>query len=128
MARKYLIVMLLSVFAPVIAAAQAKPTVKVTEDKPGLLKRAKVAPDSAVRLAEAAVPTGKVKSGEIEEEKGKLIYSFDIKVPGKRSRARRRRSKARGLETQGREAIAPTGAGDSARGREIGSRYLPSPN
>ena len=84
MARKYLIVMLLSLSAPVIAAAQATPTVKVTEDKPGLLKRAKIAPDSAIRLAEAAVPTGKVKAGEIEEEKGKLIYSFDIKVPGKR--------------------------------------------
>ena len=83
MARKHLVVMLLSLIAPAMAAAQATPTVKVTEDKPGLLKRAKVAPDSAIRLAEAAVPTGKVKSGEIEEEKGKLIYSFDIKVPGK---------------------------------------------
>ena len=83
MAHKPLIVMLLSVVLPVIGAAQASPTVKVTEDKPGLLKRAKIAPDSAIRLAQAAVPTGKVTAGEIEEEKGKLIYSFDIKVPGK---------------------------------------------
>ena len=37
----------------------------------------------AARLALAAVPNGKVRSGEIEEEKGKPIYSFDIKVPGK---------------------------------------------
>ena len=69
--------------APAFATAQASPAVKVTEDKPGLLKRAKITPDSATRLALAAVPNGKVRSGEIEEEKGKLIYSFDIKVPGK---------------------------------------------
>lgn len=71
--------------APVAAHAQAaKSTVKVTEDKPGLLKRAKLSPDSASALAMAAVPNGKVTKGEIEEEGGKLIYSFDLKVPGKR--------------------------------------------
>ena len=69
--------------APTLVRAQGTPTVNVTEDKPGLLKRAKIAPDSATRLALAAVPNGKVRSGEIEEEKGKPIYSFDIKVPGK---------------------------------------------
>lgn len=72
--------------APVALCAQgtaaARP-VKVTEDKPGLLKRAKISADSATKLAVAAVPNGRVTKGEIEEEKGKLIYSFDIKVPGK---------------------------------------------
>jgi uncharacterized membrane protein YkoI len=74
---------ILLAIVPSLAAAQGTPAVKVTEDKPGLLKRAKIAPDSATRLALAAVPNGKVRSGEIEEEQGKLIYSFDIKVPGK---------------------------------------------
>ena len=76
----------LSVAALVAAHAQggAAQSVKVTEDKPGLLKRAKITPDSATKVAAAAVPNGKVTKGEIEEEKGKLIYSFDIKVPGKK--------------------------------------------
>jgi uncharacterized membrane protein YkoI len=74
----------LSALLPAVAVAQAstKP-VKVTEDKPGLLKRAKISPDSATKLATAAVPNGRVTAGEIEEEDGKLIYSFDLKVPGK---------------------------------------------
>ncbi len=75
----------LTAFVPVAASAQGGASaVKVTEEKPGLLKRAKISPDSATKLALAAVPNGKVKAGEIEEEKGKLIYSFDITVPGKR--------------------------------------------
>jgi len=77
-------VLALSVLVPAGAFAQAAPSkVKVTEDKPGLLKRAKIAPDSATKLALAAVPNGKVVAGEIEEEDGKLIYSFDITVAGK---------------------------------------------
>lgn len=78
--------LILAIAAPAVVGAQggtAKP-VKVTEDKPGLLKRAKISPDSATKLAVAAVPGGRVDKGEIEEEKGKLIYSFDIKVPGKK--------------------------------------------
>ena len=66
------------------AQAPAAPKVKVTEDKPGLLARARVNPDLATATALARVPGGVVKAGEIEEEGGKLIYSFDIKVAGKR--------------------------------------------
>lgn len=85
MARALRVAFALTVLVPVVASAQGGASaVKVTEDKPGLLKRAKIAPDSATKLALAAVPNGKVKSGEIEEEDGKLIYSFDITVPGKR--------------------------------------------
>ena len=64
-------------------AGSASP-IRVAEDKPGLLERAKISADSATKLAAAAVPNGRVTSGEIEEEKGRLIYSFDITVPGKR--------------------------------------------
>ena len=66
------------------AQVPAAPKVKVTEDKPGLLARARVNPDLATATALARVPGGVIKAGEIEEEGGKLIYSFDIKVAGKR--------------------------------------------
>ncbi|MBL0172768.1 MAG: PepSY domain-containing protein [Gemmatimonadaceae bacterium] len=58
--------------------------VKVSEDKPGLLKKAKIAADSAVAIARATVPGGTISGAEIEEEDGALIYSFDIKVAGKK--------------------------------------------
>lgn len=58
-----------------------KPTVK--EERPGLLAKATISPDSAQRLALGKVPGGKVVEGEIEEEDGKLIYSFDVRVDGK---------------------------------------------
>ena len=48
-----------------------------------LKARAKISGDSATKLARAQVPNGRVQSGELEEENGKLIYSFDIKVAGK---------------------------------------------
>jgi uncharacterized membrane protein YkoI len=84
MPRAFRFALALSALVPAIALAQGTPSaVKVTEDKPGLLKRAKISPDSATKLATAAVPNGKVTAGEIEEEDGKLIYSFDLKVLGK---------------------------------------------
>jgi uncharacterized membrane protein YkoI len=50
----------------------------------GKLKaEAKISGDSAKKVALAQVPNGKIQSGEIEHEKGKLIYSFDVKVAGK---------------------------------------------
>jgi Peptidase propeptide and YPEB domain len=57
--------------------------VRIEEEKPGLLKRAKISGDSAVRIALRAVPGGHVQKGEIEEEDGKLIFSLIIKVAGK---------------------------------------------
>ena len=59
----------------------AKP---MKEEKPGLLARARVTPDSARRLAVAQVANGVIDEEEIEEEHGKLVYSFDIKVRGRR--------------------------------------------
>ena len=57
---------------------------KVTEERPGLLKQAKVTPEAAIAAAQAKFPTGTIKSGEIEKEGGQLIYSFDIQLPGKK--------------------------------------------
>jgi len=72
---------LLSAALVAIATAQGKPF-KVTEEKPGLLKQAKITPDAATATAQAKFPAGSIKSGEIEKEGGKLIYSFDIQLPG----------------------------------------------
>lgn len=66
------------------AQATSAASVPMKEEKPGLLKQATVTPDSARRMALALVPTGRIKSEEIEVEDGRLAYSFDITVPGKR--------------------------------------------
>jgi hypothetical protein len=49
-----------------------------------LLKKAKVTEDAAAKTALARVPKGKIESVELEEEGGKLIYSYDIKTVGKK--------------------------------------------
>ena len=58
--------------------------VAITEDKPGLLARAKIQPEQARQIALNKIPNGTVTKGELEEEDGKLIYSFDITVPGQK--------------------------------------------
>jgi uncharacterized membrane protein YkoI len=44
---------------------------------------AKISKEAATRTALAAVPGGKVESAELETEHRQLVYSFDIRVPGK---------------------------------------------
>lgn len=66
-----------------IAGTAAAQGVTIKEEKPGLLKKAKVTPAEAQAAAQAKVPGGSIKSAEIEVEKGKLIYSFDIVTKGK---------------------------------------------
>ena len=65
------------------APALAAQTVAVKEEKPGLLKKAKVTAETAIATAQAVLPKAKLKSAEIEEEDGKLIYSFDFATAGK---------------------------------------------
>ena len=76
-----------STYAIVLAALVSAPlmaqSMKVSEEQPGLLKKAKITAEAATATALAKVPGGKVDKAEIENEKGKLIYSFDIKVAGK---------------------------------------------
>jgi hypothetical protein len=48
-----------------------------------LKSQAKIAERVAAKTALAKVPKGTIESVELEEEKGKLIYSYDIKVRGK---------------------------------------------
>ncbi len=65
------ILALLAVLAGGCATSQAK-----------LESQAKVSKAEATRIALGKVPNGTVKEGELEKEKGKLIWSFDIATPG----------------------------------------------
>jgi uncharacterized membrane protein YkoI len=47
-----------------------------------LQAQAKVSRIEAEKIALAKVPDGSIKEGELEKEKGKIIWSFDIATPG----------------------------------------------
>ena len=63
-------------------APKAQATVKV-KDTAGLAAQASISADSAQKIALAQVSHGWVRSAELEEEKGTLVYSYDIKARGK---------------------------------------------
>jgi len=75
------------VLTPIALHAQAAPVaqapVPLTQEKPGLLAQAKVTDVAARQSALARVPGGSIVKAELEQEKGKLIFSYDVKVPGK---------------------------------------------
>ena len=52
------------------------------ESQASLQAQAKVARGDAEKIALAQAPNGTIKEGELEKEKGKLIWSFDIATPG----------------------------------------------
>jgi len=67
-----------------VTAQEAKaPAKKAESSQAALRKEAKIKEADARKTALAAVPGGKVQSHELEREKGKLIYSYDVKVSGK---------------------------------------------
>jgi uncharacterized membrane protein YkoI len=59
-----------------------KPAVK-NATAPSTKPKAKIALATARATALKEVPNGKIRRSKLEREGGKLIYSFDIKVPGK---------------------------------------------
>jgi uncharacterized membrane protein YkoI len=65
------------------SAQEAKKSKVVGSSQSALQREAKIAEADARKTALAEVPGGKVQSHELEREKGKLIYSYDIKVVGK---------------------------------------------
>jgi uncharacterized membrane protein YkoI len=66
------------------ACAQAKKAPAAKHETQAALKaEAKITEAAATTTALAEVPNGKIQSYELEREKGTLLYSFDIKVPGK---------------------------------------------
>src|SRR4051812_15780954 len=72
----------LTVAFTVASAQSSKPAYK-REIPAKLSKEAKVSEDSAAAIVRAKVPGGTIQSVELEHEKGKLIYSYDVKVAGK---------------------------------------------
>jgi uncharacterized membrane protein YkoI len=76
--------MLQSQAAPATTPASASQApVPLTQEKPGLLAQAKVTDEAARKTALARAPGGSIVKAELEKEKGKLIFSYDIKIPGK---------------------------------------------
>ncbi|HYV99529.1 MAG TPA: PepSY domain-containing protein [Gemmatimonadaceae bacterium] len=80
MQRRILFVALLA-FAAARVNAQ---DVKLKEEKPGMIARAKVTFDAARATAQAKVPGGKLATAELEQEDGKLIYTLVFKTAGKK--------------------------------------------
>jgi len=54
----------------------------LAKDKNSKLEaKAKITRAEAKKIALAKVPNGKIKEAELEEENGKLVWSFDIGIP-----------------------------------------------
>ena len=70
-------------FGLAAAPASAHTGAGRTHGKGTLASEARVSMKTARVTALARVPHGRVQSAELEREHGKLIYSFDIRVPGK---------------------------------------------
>lgn len=66
------------------AAAGASAQASYKKDIPdSLAKQAKITETAAAVTAKARVPKGTIQGVELEREKGKLMYSYDIKTAGK---------------------------------------------
>lgn len=55
---------------------------QLTVESPGLENQAKISHEAARKTARAQVPGGEIESAELEEEDGRLVYSFDIHDKG----------------------------------------------
>ncbi len=71
------------VLTAAVAGAQQPAHHKKVETQADLQKEAKMTMIDARAMASRTVPGATIQAGEIEREGGKLIYSFDMKVPGK---------------------------------------------
>ena len=69
--------------APAAPAKTARAQVRLATAKDSLAAQAKISEATAQATALARVPGGRVKAHELEREKGVLIHSFDIVVPGR---------------------------------------------
>jgi uncharacterized membrane protein YkoI len=68
----------------ILAAAGAGAQVAYKREIPdSLARRAKIAESAAAATAQQRVPKGTIQGVELERENGKLIFSYDIKTPGK---------------------------------------------
>ena len=69
-----------AILVPAVVTAQETYKREVPDS---LAKQAKVSEETAAKAALKRVPKGTIESVELEREKGKLIYSYDIKQAGK---------------------------------------------
>jgi hypothetical protein len=70
--------------AVVLAVPAAHAQAMYKKDLPdSLVKKAKISEDVAAATAQKRVPKGKIEGVELENEGGKLIYSYDVKTAGK---------------------------------------------
>lgn len=84
---------LLSLGAALVAAASSAgalaaqgPTTKHEYKRdlpPALVKQATVSEADAAKTALARVPRGRIQAVELENEDGALLYSYELKVPGR---------------------------------------------
>jgi uncharacterized membrane protein YkoI len=82
--RHILIAAVLVSLAAASAGAQKAPATKISKEEAALRATAKVGEDSARAIALKVVPGAKVQAVEIEKENGRLIWSLDLKVAGKK--------------------------------------------
>jgi len=69
------------VFGASSAAAQSTTYKRDIPDS--LAKEAKVTESAAAAAAQKRVPKGTIQAVELEREGGRLLYSYELKVPGK---------------------------------------------
>lgn len=75
-------IVVLAIVAPAGSTGNAQTTCK--RDIPDLLaKQAKITEPTAAATAQKRVPKGTLDGVELEREKGKLMFSYDMKTPGK---------------------------------------------
>ena len=69
-----------------LSAGVACSTFESGKEKQARLEaKARISRADAEKTVLAKVPGGKILEGELEEEKGKLIWSFDISMPGSKN-------------------------------------------
>lgn len=61
-------------------AAMGSGTIALDEDSPGLLQRARVTDANARVIALQRVRSGRIVEAELDEEAGRLLYSYEIRV------------------------------------------------
>jgi uncharacterized membrane protein YkoI len=77
---------ILSIAASILVAASTTSVRAASKETQAQLQaEAKVTEAAAQKTALAKVPNGKIKSGELEREHGKLVWSFDISTPGSKN-------------------------------------------
>lgn len=65
------------------AQRKAAATKRAPETQEQLRAQTRISEDSARAIALAKVKNGTVKSTELERERGRVVYSVDVQVPGK---------------------------------------------